>query len=53
MAVTESGSLGRGAWDSKGEDERPNPSAQEASDGLDLQRALSRKTCLEAGEGWN
>lgn len=44
MEDTESGSLGRGAWDYKGEEERPNPSAQEASNGLELQCTLSRRS---------
>lgn len=54
MEDTERGNLGRGAWDSKEEEEKTNPPAQEASDGLELQWSLeqeeARKACLEGGE---
>lgn len=54
MEDTERGSLGRGARDSKEEEERTNPPAQEATDGLELQYTLeqeTRRTCLEEDEG--
>lgn len=60
MEDPERGNLGRDAWDSREEEEKTNPPAQKASDGLELQCCLElqcsleqevRKACLEGGEG--
>lgn len=50
MEGTERGSLGGGVWDSKREREQiANPSAREASDGLELQCTLSRRSGISRG----
>lgn len=43
MEDPERGNLGRGAWDSREEEEKTNPPAQKASDGLELQCSLEQE----------